>query len=113
MNEIAAFLLCSLACLRLAILLSIDTGPAKIFSWFRAFLKRKAKEHPVVRKSDVHKGIECVRCSTQWCALPIALYAYFHSSLPQWLSVTGDVFLLWNALSMAAILWSRAFPAKS
>lgn len=113
MNEIAAFLLCSLACLRLAILLSIDTGPAKMFSLFRAFLKRKAKEHPIVRKSDVHNGIECLRCSSVWLAFPIALYAYCRDWLPDWLVMAGDVFLLWMALSAAVILWHRAFPAKA
>lgn len=46
-----------------------------------------------------------------WISLPMAAYAYHHSSLPLWLRTAGDIFLLWNALSAAAILIHRV-PEK-
>lgn len=108
----AVFVLCSLVCWRLALLLSEDAGPGRMFQKFRAFLKREAKEHKALKKSAVHEGIECLRCSSVWVALPVAVYAYWHDSLYPWLAATGDVFLVWLGLSAAAIIWNRMFPAS-
>lgn len=101
------FLIAGLAVFRLAVLFSQDTGPARVFSKLRAFLKREAKQHQVVRKSDVHRGIECLRCSSVWVAAPVAVYA-----VSGWRHVIADGALLCLALSAVAILWHRAFPAR-
>lgn len=111
-TDFLSLLICGLATFRLAILISIDTGPSKIFSRFRSFLKREAKEHPALRKSDVHHGVDCLRCSSIWVALPVALFAYFRESAPDWLRISGDTFLIWLSLSAMSILWHRAFPAR-
>lgn len=102
-----------LACWRLAVLVSDDTGPMKVFSRFRAFLKREEKTNKALRKSDVATGIACKRCSSVWIATPLACFAYFHDQLWPRLATTGDVFVLAMALSAAAILIERAFPAKT
>lgn len=101
-----------LACFRLAVLLSEDTGPAKMFQKFRGFLKREAKHNTTLRKSDLHHGVECVRCSSVWIAAPVAAYAYHHDSMDGWAIATADIVLLCMALSALAILWNRAFPAR-
>lgn len=105
------FLILALACWRLTLLVTTDEGPYGVFSQFRAFLSRKAKQEPAVRKSKVHEGIRCSHCAGQWLALPISAYVIFHASLPQWLALTGDGFLLWNALSACAIIINR-IPEK-
>lgn len=104
--------ICGLACFRLSVLISIDDGPAKIFLDFRKLLKREAKQHPVLRKSDIHHGIDCSRCSSVWLALPIALYGFNRESFSGWIVAIGDVFLSWMALSAMAILFNRMFPKR-
>lgn len=95
------FFIYALAVWRLAILLSVDTGPAKIFQKLRNFLKRESKIHPVLRKSDVQHGIECLRCSSVWVAIPVALCAMFPRSS------VDDFLILVLALSGLAILFQR------
>lgn len=96
-----------LACFRLAVLLSEDAGPAKVFSKLRAFLKKEAKTNPTLRKSDIHHGVDCLRCSSVWVAAPVAAYAYHHDRLDGWAIATGDIILLTMAFSAMAILWNR------
>lgn len=102
----------SLACWRLAVLVSDDTGPMKVFSRFRAFLKREEKTNKALRKSDVAAGIACKKCSSVWIAAPLACFAYWHDQLWPWLATTGDVFVLVMALSAASILIERALPSR-
>lgn len=97
---------------RLSVLISTDDGPAKIFSKLRSALKREAKQNPTLRKSDIHHGIDCSRCSSVWVALPIALYGFNRESLDGWIAAAGDVFLSWMALSALAILFNRMFPKR-
>lgn len=101
-----------LATFRLAVLLSEDDGPAAMFSRFRAFLKREAKEHKTLRATKVHEGIACPRCSSAWVSLPVAAYGYFRDRTPEWFMATGDVFLIWMALSALAILFNRVPKQK-
>lgn len=103
----------SLACYRLALLLSEDDGPWGAFRRLRAVLKREAKHNATLRKSEVHKGIECKRCSSIWVAGPIAAYAMVHDQ--EWMAGVvpwGDGFLLAMALSQLAIIFNRAFPER-
>src|SRR5688572_5717933 len=96
---------------RLAILLSEDDGPWGLFRRLRAKLKHETKHNTALRKSEVHKGIECIRCDSIWVAAPIAAYAmireedYMVTLVP-----CGDGFLLVMSLSMLAIILNRAFP---
>lgn len=101
-----------LAAFRLAVLLSKDSGPAHMFSSLRSFLKKEAKHNTTLRKSDVHHGIDCLRCSSVWIATPVAVYAYHRDSMDGWFPQVGDIVLLTMALSAMAILWHRAFPAR-
>lgn len=102
---------CGLACWRLATLLGDDSGPYKLLSRFRAFLRREEKTNKVLKKSDLAAGVQCRRCSSVWFGLLVAPYAYFHDQLWPWLATTGDVALLALALSTASILIERALPA--
>lgn len=101
-----------LATFRLALLLSSDTAPWGIASKLRSFLKREAKTNQPLRQSKIHLGVSCLRCSSVWMATPIAAYAVFRHTLPQWLSLCGDTLLLLLALSGMAILVNRALPGK-
>lgn len=101
-----------LACYRLAVLLSEDTGPAKMFQKLRAYLKKEAKHNTTLRKSDLHRGIECLRCSSVWMASLVAAYAYHREAMDGWGVAVVDIVLLCMALSAMSILWNRAFPHR-
>lgn len=96
-----------LACYRLAIMLSEDDGPWGMFRKLRSALKREAKTNMTLRKTEVHKGVECVRCDSIWIATPIAIFAYHRDSLNGWGASTADIVLLVMAISAMAILWNR------
>lgn len=106
------FLIVSLAVFRLTVLITDDDGPFHMFRHFRAFLSRKARTEPIVRKSKVHEGIRCPRCGSVWIAIPVAAYVMWHHAWPEWLANLGDWFLLMMALSAMAILFHRAFPER-
>lgn len=105
-------LIYGLATFRLAVLFSQDTGPWNVFSRFRSFLKKEAKTNKPLRDSRIQTGIDCLRCSSLELAIPVALYAIFHDSLPEWIQTTGDVTVLALALSAAAILFHRMYPSR-
>lgn len=102
-------IICSLACFRLALLVSSEVGPGRIFQNFRSFLKREAKQHKPLRATALHKGIECHLCNSQWYAAPIAAYVLWYDKLPWWVTTPGDWFLLWNAIAGASIILKFAF----
>lgn len=97
----------ALACFRLAVLFSDDDGPYGMFRRLRGWLKREAKDSPKLRKSEIHKGIDCIKCESVWHGALIALYG-----LSGWRSVWIDGLLVALALSAAAILLHRAFPPR-
>lgn len=96
-----------LACFRLAIMLSEDDGPWGMFRKLRSALKREAKTNTTLRKSEVHKGVECVRCDSIWIATPIAIFAYHRDAIDGLGATTADIVLLVMAVSAMAILWNR------
>lgn len=102
----------ALACWRLAVLLSNDSGPWKFLSKFRSWLKREEKKSPALKKSDIAHGVECLRCNGLWFAFPIAAYAYCRRFLVEWVVACADVFLVAMALSAIAILLNRILPPK-
>lgn len=101
-----------LACFRLAVLLSEDEGPWGMFRRLRSFLKREAKAHSAVRRSEIHKGVECIRCDSVWIATPVAIFAYHRDRINGWAADTADIVLLCMAISAMAILWNRLLPPK-
>lgn len=105
--SILAFGIYCLAVFRLSILLADDSGPWKLLSKFRAFLKREEKKSPALKKSDVAHGVECVRCNGLWFALPVAMFGYFHRRFADWFATTGDILIIALAYSAVAILLSR------
>lgn len=105
--SILAFVIYSLAVFRLAVLLSDDSGPWKVVAKFRAFLKREEKKSPSLKKSDVAHGVECLRCSSIWIAIPVAMFGYFHRRLADWIATTGDILIIALAYSAVAILLNR------
>lgn len=109
---LAKLALYGLATFRMAVLISDDSGPFKLALKFRSFLKREEKKHPVLKKSDVATGVECRRCTSLWVAFPIAAYATLRHNLADFVVIAGDIFLLANALSALAIIFSRAFPPR-
>lgn len=84
-----------LACFRLSLLLSKETGPAWIFSRIR---------RSVPAKSSAKEGIKCIWCVAIWHSIPMASFAWFQDSLPDWLTSFGDWFILMLALSSIAII---------
>lgn len=96
-----------LACFRLALLLSEDDGPWGMFRRFRSFLKKEAKNNTTLRRSEVHRGISCVKCDSIWVATPIAVFAYHRDRMDGWGASTADIVLLVMAISAMAILWNR------
>lgn len=112
MNSVESFLtlfVYGLATFRLAVLLSEDTGPARMFQRLRSRLTHEARQHPALRKTDIHHGIQCLRCSSVWVATPVAAFAYLRDQLREEVVMAGECFLLWMALSALAILLNRAF----
>lgn len=97
----------SLAVFRMSILLADDSGPWKLISRFRAWLKRAEKKSPALKKSDVAHGAECLRCNGLWFALPIAAYAYFRRHLIEGVVAGVDIFIVAMALSAISILLNR------
>lgn len=96
-----------LACYRLAIMLSEDDGPWGMFRRLRAALKKEARTNTTLRRSEVHKGVDCVRCDSIWIATPIAIFAYHRDRMDGWFPATADIVLLVMAISAMAILWNR------
>lgn len=105
-------LIAALACYRLSVMLSDDSGPYRFIAKFRSFLKREEKHNKALKKSAVATGIGCKRCSSVWVAFPIALYAHNHSNWIGWWSNAIDILMLCMALSALAILLNRALPPK-
>lgn len=106
------FLIYALSVFRLSVLLSDDTGPFKIFQKLRSKLKKEAKTNPVVKKSDVAEGIQCRRCSGVWFAILVTIFVYGREYLIDWVATLGNAVLVCFALSGAALIMHRAFPAK-
>lgn len=107
-----SFVIYSLAVFRLSVLLSDDTGPFKMFQKLRSKLKKEAKTNTVVKKSDVAEGIQCKRCSGVWFAILVTAFVYSRERLVDWVAMCGDATLVCCALSGAAIILNRAWPAK-
>lgn len=105
-------LIYGLSTFRLAVLLSQDDGPGHLILKLRSMLKREAKKNTALRKTYVHEGVECLRCSSIWLAIPIASYAYFRRYFVEWVTAGCDIFLVAMSLSALAILFQRAFPPK-
>lgn len=107
MTSWLTFTIDALAVYRLALLLSDDSGPWKLFSRFRSLLRREEKHNKALRNSDAASGVECVRCNSVWLAAPVAVFAIYRDECPPWLMTAGDLFLLWMALSALVILLNR------
>lgn len=112
MSDWLNLIVASLACYRLALLLSDDVGPWRIFSKLRSFLKKEARTNTALRKSAIHQGIDCIRCDSVWIAIPIGIYIYQYEKLPGWISAVIGISMLCLALSSMAILIHRAFPKR-
>lgn len=111
MDDALRFLIYALATFRLSLLLADDSGPWKFLSKFRSLLKREEKKSPMLKKSDLAHGVECIRCNGIWMGSLVATYHGCRGLLPEWAPM-GDGFLLAMALSSGAILFHRAFPSK-
>lgn len=105
------FLILCLATWRFSMFLSEDDLPYGIARKLREWLSREARKNPAVRKSEAHKGIQCLRCSSTWCGMLIAHYAIWHHMLPRWVTVVGYWAILFAALSGASIIFTR-IPEK-
>lgn len=107
-----SFLIYSLAVFRLSVLLSDDSGPFRVFSKLRSKLKKEAKTNTVVKKSDVAEGIQCKRCSGVWFAILVTAFVFSREYLIDWVAIIGNGVLVCFALSGAALIFHRAWPAK-
>lgn len=101
-----------LANFRLTVLISDDDAPYGVMRKIRSFLKREAKTKKAVQKSEVHKGIDCKRCSSYWSGIILAIWVFIHSYMPFALMAVVDISIVASAFSGATILLVRAFPPK-
>lgn len=108
-----SFVIYSLAVFRLSLMLSEDSGPWKLLTKFRSWLKHEEKKSPQLKKSDVAHGVECKRCSMVWMAALLTAYLYTRHRLVEVVAMAGDAFIVWMALSGAGILLSRMFPPRA
>lgn len=93
-----------LATFRASLLISEDDLPYNLGIKMRSWLSRKAKAEPAVRKSAVHKGVKCRRCSSVWVA-GILAFVVLSDALQGILVIKWGVLVL--ALSGLAILLAR------
>lgn len=107
-----SFIIYSLAVFRLSLMLSEDSGPWRLLTKFRSWLKREEKKSPQLKKSDVAHGVECLRCNGIWFAILIALWAFSRHKLIDWVATLGEGALYCFALSGLAIILNRAWPTK-
>lgn len=107
-----SFVIYSLAVFRLSLMLSEDSGPWRLITKFRSWLKREEKKSPQLKKSDVAHGVECLRCNGIWFAALVTAFIYLRERLIDWVAIAGDSVLVCMALSGMAIILNRAFPAK-
>jgi len=112
MDDWLKFVVGGLAVFRLGLMLSDDTGPWRFISKFRGWLKREEKKSPSLKRSDVAKGVECIRCSGIWMAMLITGFYYSRSGLFPWIAATGDAVILCFALAGAGVLFNRMFPPR-
>lgn len=91
--------------------LSEDDLPYGVARKLREWLSQEASRNAAVRKSEVHKGIRCPKCSSTWCAMLIAPYAIWHHELPVLVTIVGDWAILFAALSGTSIIFTR-IPEK-
>lgn len=97
-----------LATFRASLMISEDDGPYNFFLNMRAWLTRKAKTEPAVRKSAVHKGVKCRRCSSIWVSGMLAC-VILSDTLQGILVIKWGILVL--ALSGLAMLLARV-PEK-
>lgn len=111
-NGFLTFLIYSLAVFRLSLMLSDDSGPWKLITKFRSWLKREEKKSPQLKKSDVAHGVECLRCNGIWFAALVTVFVYSREHLIDTVAMIGNAVIVGFALSGLAIILNRAFPAK-
>lgn len=107
-----SFVIYSLAVFRLSILFGEDSGPWKMFSKLRSKVRKESKENTALRKSDLQKGIGCLKCESFWWAAVITIFVYSSEHLVDTVAMIGNAVIMWFALSGAAIILNRAWPAK-
>lgn len=107
-----SFAIYGLAVFRLSVLLSDDSGPFRVFSKLRSKLKKESKTNTALKKSDVAEGIQCRRCSSLWFSILVTTFVYSRERLVDWVAIIGDATLVCFALSGAAIIINRQWPAK-
>lgn len=107
-----SFVIYALAVFRLSILFGEDSGPWKLFARLRSRVRKESKENTALRKSDLQKGIGCLKCESVWWAAAIAAYAFFRDKLIDVAAMAGDAALYWMALSGLAIIINRQWPSK-
>lgn len=92
-------------------LFSEDDAPYGLARKLRSWVSKKAAKSHAVRESEIHKGIQCIRCQSVWWGMVLAPYAIYRDSLPTWLTAVGDWVILFSALSAVAVILTR-IPEK-
>lgn len=88
-------LIYGLAVFRLSLLISKESGPAWIFRKLR---------RSIPAKSSAKEGIQCQWCVSVWMAIPLTLFVFFKSYLPEGVELCGRFFIFMLALSAIAII---------
>ena len=95
MTDLIYFCLGALVTYRLALMISKENGPGRLFLKLRNWAKFNC---------TLHEGISCVHCESIWWAAPTTAFLVWREAF-QW----QDAGLVWLALSAAAIALHHTF----
>lgn len=92
------FVLATLACFRLSVMFSKESGPGRIFK------KMRAQTPP---KSALREGVSCTLCESVWWSAAINVGLCSVGFMP-WIQFP----LYWLAVSGGAVVLNQAFTTK-
>lgn len=99
----------SLATYRVSLLFSSERGPGKLFLRLRQWIKREAKQHPALKKTDLHEGIECPLCVSVWSSAAIVALFVFQYAMPEMVKMAFSLLIYMLAVSGLAVCLHRLF----
>lgn len=98
-----------LATYRVSLLFSSERGPGKLFLRLRQWIKREAKQHPALKKTDLHEGIECPLCLSITFGAVIILLFQYQPQMPEPLKTGTSLLIYMLAVSGLAVCLHRLF----
>lgn len=104
LGKMFTFIVISLACFRLAYLISKEAGPFWAAKKFRWFVKKKSP-----KKSHMDQGIDCPYCVSLEVSILMSVLALIYPWTPEWIQGVELVFLMALSTSGAAMIIHQIF----